>query len=284
MKSFISSEKIVGALFLFLLPVVYSISAQEIERKIIIKGDHFYYTTIDEELQLATLHTGNIAEPLKKTNVSALPSGRNYNDPIIPFCWDLADKNMFSINFITNAMNSRGKALKFFPLSSLSEFGDRQKALNTLEMSFEQNVLTYFEPYAFITDRSAILENFFFDGIALSDSSICIAMANRGELSIWKYENDKWEHSEIINLPIDNYFSLFTYKRNSYLILSSGQIYSVSTKGITELPEKKLNVTLPEIVLLVNKNADTVQLIERKHMNSTIPFDELTQKYAIRIF
>ncbi len=268
---------------LFLLLGVDFLCAQEMERKIIIKNNNFHYTTIHEELQLATLYVGNTDEPLKKTKQLAIPSGRNYNDPIIPFCWDLADKNMFSINFITNAMNSRGKALKLFPLSSLTEWSDTHTMLNTLEMSFEQNIFTYFEPYAFVTDRSPILENFFFDGIALSDSSICMAIANRGELSIWKYENNKWEHSQIINLPIDNYFSLFTHKKNVYLTLSNGKIYSVSITGIKEQPQK-ISPSLQEVILLINKEEDTIQFIARKHVSLSVPFSELVQKHAIPVF
>ncbi|MEO6902642.1 MAG: hypothetical protein ABI315_05760 [Bacteroidia bacterium] len=283
MNQFIYHSKIVFTC-LFLASLFSSLSAQEIERKIIIKNNKVYYATIDEELQLAKLHVSNMEDPLKKAKVLTMPAGRNYSEPIIPLCWDIADKNIFAVNFITNATNSRILALKVFSLSSLKEWTDRESAVNQLEMSFQQNTLTYFDPYDFVTDRSSILENFFFDGIALSDSAICMAIANRGELSIWKYEQKKWEHSEIINLPVDNYFSLVTHKQNVYLILSTGKIYSVSINGIKELPEKKLNALLPEIVLLINKKDDTIKYIQRKNINKTTPFNELINKNVVNIF
>lgn len=283
MNQFIYHTKIVFTC-LFISALFSSLVAQEMERKIIIKNNKVYYATIDEELQLAKLHVSNMEEPLKKAKVLTMPAGRSFSEPIIPLCWDIADKNIFAVNFITNAMNSRILALKLFALSSLKEWTDREAAVNQLEMSFQQNTFTYFDPYDFVTDRSSILENFFFDGIALSDSAICMAIANRGEITIWKYEQNKWEHSEVIKLPVENYFSLVTHKQNVYLILSTGKIYSVSIKGINEITEKKLNALLPEIVLLINKKDDSVKYIQRKHINKTTPFNELTSKNVISIF
>jgi hypothetical protein len=286
MNQFIYYTKIIFTC-LFLSALFSSLSAQEMERKIIIKDNKVYYATIDEELQLAKLHVSALNEPLKKAKTFIMPAGRNHNEPIIPLCWDMADKNIFAVNFITNAMNSRILALKLFALSSLTkQWTTREDAVNELEMSFQQNVFTYFDPYDFVTDRSSILENFFFDGIALADSAICMAIANRGELTIWTYEQTKkaWEHSEVINLPVDNYFSLVTYKQSVYLILSTGKIYEVSIKGIKELPEKKLNALLPDVILLINKKDDTVKYVERKHINQTTPFNELIKKNVVSIF
>jgi hypothetical protein len=264
---------------------VCSLCAQDIERKIIIKNGLFYYATTDDELQLASLHIGSLAEPLKQTKKFVLPAGRNFNDPIIPFCWDLSDRNIFAINFITNAMNSRSKALKFFTLSSLTEWSnDTETMANQLEMSFEQHVFTGFEPYHYITEQSSILEYFFFDMIALSDSSICVAIANKGSLSIWMYANNKWTHSEMIKLAIDESFSLFTHKGDIYLFLADGKIVAASTKAIRELPQKKSTIPLRDAVLIIDKDEDRVKILERKHLQMPLPFRELVQKNAIPVF
>ena len=52
---------------LFFSFISFAISAQMIERKIIIENSHFYYSTIDEEFQIATLHVGNVSDGLKKS-------------------------------------------------------------------------------------------------------------------------------------------------------------------------------------------------------------------------
>ena len=62
---------------------------QKIERKIIIKNNNFYYTTIDEEFQIATLHIGKTTDSLNAAKHYALPAGRNYDEPVNPFSWDV---------------------------------------------------------------------------------------------------------------------------------------------------------------------------------------------------
>lgn len=267
---------------LFLLGVKFA-SCQEIERKIIVKNKIFYYTTINKESQLATLHMASIQEPFSKTKSVTLPAGRNDNDPIIPFCWDIGNKNMFAVNFITNAMNSRNNALKLFPVSSLSEQNDTN-LVQFLQRSFDLNTFTFFQPLEFVTNRSAILENFFFDGILLNDSSLCMAVSNRDKLTTWFHKNGKWEHSNMHDRTMDHYFTLFTHKNNTYLVSGNGEIDSISFNGIHELPEKRLNMRLQDVILIINKDEDTIQILERKKLTYAVPFTELIQKNAIPLF
>ena len=267
-----------------LLILIHPLFSQEIERKIILANDCIYYTTIDTELQISTLHVGNLQNPLNKARELGMPAGRNYSFPINPFCWDIVKKNVFAINFVNNSMNIRNKALKFFPLSGLNKWSKTNTPLNLLTNSFENNFFADFEPYNQVTDRSAILENFFFDGVALSDSTVCIVMANRGEISVWNYNTSNWIHSDFINLHLDNYFSLFTYDQTVYMVLNTGKIYSVSQKGIVELPDKKLNCSLSEGALIIDKEKNAVKFIKFINLNFSKPFAEIIKEHAITIF
>ena len=51
----------------------------------ITESGNYYFTTIDELTQLATLHTGKDTSKIKSAKKLAMPVGRNFDDPIIPF-------------------------------------------------------------------------------------------------------------------------------------------------------------------------------------------------------
>ena len=58
-----------------ILSFVFSASqAQSLERKIIVQNGKFYYMSVDENIQLATLYAGSISQPLKLAKAFALPA------------------------------------------------------------------------------------------------------------------------------------------------------------------------------------------------------------------
>ncbi|MGZ4048179.1 MAG: hypothetical protein ACXVNN_02385, partial [Bacteroidia bacterium] len=223
MKSFFGS--------LFFMFISIALTAQALERKIIIENKHFYYTTIDAEFQIATLHIGNVSEALKTGGNLALPAGRNYDDPINPFSWDVLKDDFYAVSFLNHPLNDRNEALKRVKISSLQEWDNNKvTVLSMIMKSIDLPPFAYNDPYLSTIKRSNTLNNFFYDGIAISDSSYYMVITNNGELSIWNYNGLAWKSSEIQKIPVDGFFTLFELKKHPYLILNNGQVYEISTK------------------------------------------------------
>ncbi|HEY0029345.1 MAG TPA: hypothetical protein VGC65_01205 [Bacteroidia bacterium] len=271
--------------FLFIFLIIGTLArAQSMERKIVIENGHFYFTTIDEEFQIGSLHSGALSEPLKMAVKKALPAGRNFTDPINPFSWDISGNNFYAINFLMHPLNDRNESLKRLKISSLKAWGP---AVTTLDMIMQGTDLTpfaYNEPYAFVIKRSSTLNNFFYDGIALNDSSYFMAIANNGEMSVWNFNGKEWKHSEVQNFPIDGYFSLFVHGKKVCLATNAGGLYEVSVKGISSLEGKSVGTSLPNCLLIVNKDDDSLWYLKNNDVNQHTPLNELIEKKAIRIF
>lgn len=253
-------------------------SSQQIERKMIIDKGTCYYTTIDPEFQIATLYTVDISMPLKQAKKMVLPAGRNSNAPVIPFCWDIAGSDVFAINFINNARSNRKQAVKRIPIRSLKEWDEKTSISDVVISSAEYPPYTSFEPYKFIIEKSTTLDHFFFDGIALSDSSFCFAISNNGRLSTWQYNNNEWSRGEEVEMQIDDFFSLVACKGKPYLVLSDGSIYAIKNNKLMKQPEKKMNAKLSDVILINNKMNDTVSFINASSVDDGKSMEELMKK------
>jgi hypothetical protein len=274
-------------LFLSLIcTLIYSsvVISQTIERKIIIEGNLYFYTTIDEETQIGTLHTDSISRSFKKAKKLALPAGRNYRQPVNPFSWDIKDSLMYAISFLDHPLNNKQEALKRFPLSSLQEWNDSITAMDLIMKSVDQNMFAYNDPYKFIKKQSNILNGFQFDGIVLHDSSYALIIANNNQLSIWNYVNKQWKHTENQPFVIDSFFSLFEHDEQLYIILNNGNVHKVSAEKVLTTPDKITNQTLAEHTLILDRDKNTIQLIKNNELNMQMPLHELIEKKAISIF
>lgn len=264
--------------FILFSSVVFS---QSIERKIIIQNGNYFFTTIDENNQLATLHTGKFSDSLKASKKLAMPVGRNFDDPIVPFCWDVVDTNLYAISFLLHPLNDRNEAIKRINILSLKEWGKSPTPMELINLSVDMNPFAYNDPYLFVTRRSNMLEGFFYDAIATS-TGYTMAISNNGEISIWNYNGTEWKHGDVVKFPIDGYFSLFEKNKKTYLILNSGIIQEVSTNGIS--PNKKdVGVKLKDGFLIANKDDNSVWFMKNEDLNQRIPLNELVTKKAKRI-
>jgi hypothetical protein len=149
--------------------------------------------------------------------------------------------------------------------------------------SAEYPPYTNFEPYQYITNKSNTLDHFFFDGIACSDSSFCFVISNNYELSTWQYNNNGWSKGEAIAMQVADYFSLCTHKNRPYLILSDGSIYAIMNNQLMKEPEKKLDVKLSDIILIIDKMKDTIFFINAASFNEERSIEEL-MKNAVPVF
>ncbi len=258
--------------------------SQQIERKMIIDKNGCYYTTIDPEFQIATLYNVELNRPLKSAKKMALPAGRNFNLPVIPFCWDLVGNDVFAINFINNAMSNRKQAIKRIPISSLKEWKENISISDVVQASAEYRPYTTFEPYRYLTEQSTTLDHFFFDAVEISDSVFCFAISNNGKLTIWEYNKDSWSKGEEISMQIDDFFSLVTYKSRPYLILSDGSVYAIKNNKLMKQLERKINTQLSRAILIIDKRNDKIWFMNAATFDETKSMEELIKKNAIAIF
>lgn len=257
--------------------------AQDIERKIIIENSHFYYTTVDKEFQIATLHTAKISETMKASKPLALPAGRNYNEPLNPFSWDISGSTMYAVNFLNHPLNDRNEALKRFALSSLQKWDSTVSIVDMMLKSVDQNTFTWNEPYMFALRRSNNLDNFYYDGIALHDSSYYMAVANKGEFTLWNYDGKKWTNSEVKQFPVNGYFTLFTFSQHLYMLKNSGEIYEVSMDTIMRIGKDPVSLYTNGFII-ENRDDRTIKFMKHNHTNQTVPLNELIRKKAVGIF
>lgn len=263
--------------FFILFSIV--VFSQSIERKIIIQNGNYFFTTIDENNQLATLHTGKYTDSIKSAKKLAMPAGRNFDDPIIPFSWDVVGTNIFAISFLLHPLNDRNEAIKRMNISSLKERSTTLTPMELIMLSVEMNPFAYNDPYLYVTRRSNILEGFFYDAISNSDGSYTMVITNNGELSVWNYKDKEWKHGEVIKFPVDGCFSLFEKNKKTYLILNSGVINEVSTTGIVST-KKNIGVSLKDGFLIINKDEKVVSFMKNTDLNQKTPLNELIAKKA----
>lgn len=266
----------------FFILVSSVVFAQSIERKIIIQNGNYYFTTIDELTQLATLHTGKYTDSLKASKKLAMPAGRNFDDPIIPFAWDIVDTNIYAISFLLHPLNDRNEAIKRLNISSLKEWNKSPTPIELINLSVDINPFAYNDPYLFVTRRSNILEGFFYDAIMTSDGVYTVAVSNNGELTGWNFNGMEWKHGEVIKFPVDGYFSLFENNKTTYLITNNGSLYRAYANGLTAL-KKEIGATLKDGFLILNKDDNSVWFMKNEDLNQRIPLNELITKKAKRI-
>lgn len=258
--------------------------SQNIERKIIVQNNSFFYTTVDQEVQIGTLHTGDYKQPLKAAKKLAIPAGRNFNKSFNPLSWDIADNTMYAVNFLNHPLNSKKDALKSFPLSSLKEWSDSVTTIEMILKSTEMMGFTNNEPYIFTLRQSNVINGFYFDGIVLSDSSYEMVIVNHNKLSIWNYKQNKWSHSEVQDFKIDGYFNLIENNRHVYILLNNGNLHEVTAKEIISKPEKATNKPLTMYTLVLNRDSKKIQLIKTSELSTNKPLNELIETKAISIF
>ncbi len=265
----------------FFILVSSFVFAQAIERKIIIQNGNYYFTTIDELTQLATLHTGKDTSKIKNAKKLAMPAGRNFDDPIIPFCWDVVDTSVYAISFLLHPLNDRNEAIKRMNINSLKEPSKTVTPMDLIVLSVDLNPYAYNDPYLFVTRRSNTIEGFFYDGISTSEG-YTVAISNNGELSIWNYNGTEWKHSEVMKFSVDGYFSLFEKNKKIYFLTTGGVVQEVSTAGISPL-KKDIEINQKEGFLIINKDDKTVWFMKNNDLNQNTSLNELITKKAKRI-
>jgi hypothetical protein len=249
-------------------------NSQHIERKIIIENGNYYYTTIDDNYQIGTMHTGSVNKPLKEENALALPAGRNYNDPIIPFSWDLQVGEVYAVNFLVNPMNDRMEALKRFSFSSLKEWEKAGSVQDMIALSTDYTPFAPFQPYAAALKQSTILNHFFFDGIAMNDSTYSMVISNHDQLSYWTFNGHYWLQSKVWTVTAMNYFSLFKWENKTYMYAWDGTVYKMGDEKMTPAAIVEETPPLKDITLVINRDKNSVSWFKNMEFNKEKSLNE----------
>lgn len=233
--------------------MVMSSQAQSLERKIIIQNGKFYYITVDENIQLGTLYTGSVSDPLKLAKAYALPAGRGISAETNPLAWDVTNEHLLAINFLDHSLNDRNESIKKIPISALRQWGPAISVEEVMMESIDQHGYTLNEPYLFVKNRSKYLNHFYFDAV-LHQHDYWMVMTNNDELTIWRNNTGGWQHSEVLNFPITNYFSLFSVDENLYLITQEGGLYAVTLDGIKEINKGNGAFSLKSSIIIEDRD------------------------------
>ncbi len=275
--------KKICALLFFTLAIASFVQSQSIERKLIIQNKEYFFSTIDEEFQIATLHRGSVAEPLKSAKKLAVPAGRNYNDPVNPFSWDIRKKDLFAVNFLIHPMNDFNEAIKKIPLNSLREWDGKITVTDMLMTSVDHHLFVYNDPYMFTIRRSNTLNNFFSDAVFLGDSSLCMVIANNDELIVWNHNGKEWSHGAIQPFKADGFFTLVPKGKDLMLITNSGIIYWVYPDSLSP-SEKKLAGSLADGILVEDRDSKSVSYLKRTDWDSSLSIKKLLVKKGQKLF
>ncbi|HTN17535.1 MAG TPA: hypothetical protein VL092_07645, partial [Chitinophagaceae bacterium] len=198
--------------------------AQKPERKIIIDGGRFYYFTVDEASQLATLVSGRPGLPLHQATRQALPLGRRTSAPLQPLAFDIGQESIIAVNWIRYPQQHPLFSLKTISLADSSKWkikNEQELILN----SCQQKDVTIFEPWKVIIGRSNVLEQTFFDLAKLQDGRLAVAICNKGELLLSLWDGTTWKTVGSTPVSFDHYFSLFTANGKIMLLAADGSVY-----------------------------------------------------------
>lgn len=251
----------------FILSFVFiAIQAQSLERKIIVQNGKFYFMSVDENIQLATLYSGSISQPLKFAKAFAVPAGRGVSAETNPLAWDLFEEHVFAINFLDHSLNDRNESIKKIPVSGLMEWGPNVRLEELMMESIDRHMFQLNEPYLFVKNRSNYLNHFYFDGL-IHQNAYWMAMANNDELTIWSYTNEGWKYSEVIDFPITNYFSLLSQGDQLFLMTYEGDLYSVGLNGLLQIKKGNGGVDLARSILIDDRDNQMIYIFPSTGLN-----------------
>lgn len=258
--------------------------AQDIERKIIVENGSYYYTTIHSENQLAVLHIGKVDAKVKDAERLIVPAGRHSDDPLIPFSWDLWKNELITVNFLQHPMNDRMEALKKFSLRMCEPYVDSMDFYSIIMKSTEMNPFANNEPYKYIRLETKILENFFFDGLQLNDSTYFHVVSNNKSISFWKCTKKTWSMGTEQLFDDTSYFTLIKQKKKLYLIHANGQIWNISFEnGLMSEAGSRIPTDLKNVVLIEDRDNDQIFYIERSRFDTEMTIESLLKQRAIKL-
>jgi|GEM_PF-1109388 len=254
--------------------------AQIPERKIIVQDNRYFFTTVADEFQLATLHTAALALPPAAATQLALPAGRNYDEPVNLFSWDVRGSWLFAINFLNHPMNDRYEALKRLPLQELKSTDSAGRVQGLLLQSTEQYTYTDLAPYRFLKQQTHMLDHFFYDMVATDTNSLYVVLNNAGNWWLWHFNGTAWWQKPGTGISLNEPFSIFYLKNELYLFTENGRLYRIDTGTGTAVPKviPKKTVLRRGGILLEDRDAQQLYWLAAEDFNPQQTISILKQK------
>lgn len=259
------------------------VQAQNIERKIIIQNGQFIFQTIHEENQMATMHTGNINQPVSKAQKYALPFGRNYEEPFNPFVWDVSTHNLFALNFLRHPLNDWNQAIKILGFEDLQKDSFLQHAppFDLLMKSVDYYMWAMNEPYMKIRSEHKFFDRFYYDAVFSEDSVLWMIYAIEDSWQLWNLKENKWRLiGEDDQNGFDNYFSLVNTSK--YLLLFTDKQYWFIDKKDAKIRKKQiLPADFKDYVLVIDRDNNKLFLLSSESLQTEIPFKKVLKTKGI---
>ncbi|NOQ74749.1 MAG: hypothetical protein GQ574_22235 [Crocinitomix sp.] len=272
-------------ILILLFGVGFSSTAQDFERKVIVKDGAFYYVSVDDNLQIGTLYKGAMDGLLKDAKAYAIPAGRGVSAQTNPLAWDIDGEDMYAVNFMDHSLNDRYESIKKFAINDLKLWGANVSVDELIMQSVDAPMYVFNEPYHFIKERSDFLNHFYFDGVVLG-GNYWMAVTNNEELIIWNHVGDEWYHSEIIeNFKVDGPFTLLTVNEAIYLLTANGKAYEISISGGAKAVTFSVDATfrLKDVVLIDDRDKNIVYYMKRSQFNYEKSMTDMISEMAIKV-
>lgn len=255
-----------------------AIGQVSIERKIIIEQGQYYYCSVNNETQLASLHYGGIKQKLSQCNNKLIPIGRSIEEPFNPLCFDIQRNELVGINWILNSNNSRYESIKRMQLKNWKS----KNTFNTMQMlgySFEQQTYAPNEPWLKMLADTNVLFDCYFDLIQ-EHKRLVMAVCNQHKLRISFFANGSWQHKALINFEAQGYFSLVYNGTALGIVDAQGTVYRYDELNNTLHKTTLGNSKHP--LLIIDKDHNTLFTVEQEAIDAAQQFslDALIQQNA----
>ena len=252
--------------FLIILFVAVSellFSQGKFERRIIIEDSIFYAVEIIG--QTGVLWKGNITEPMDSAQKYALPVGtKRRSIHYLPLSWNVHNDTLYAINFTEYAQNERLTSFKSIPLLKLEKYTGQNNAKQLMQGAFENGIIENW-PMVNMLKKYKYIDDLFFDFV-VADSTVIQFISINNELTIWTYNNNTWERSEINPFETSGFFTTYISGNYPYLINAEGELYVYTDKLIITSSK---TFPLGEKILIENRDDNTIKFINYNELNKT---------------
>jgi hypothetical protein len=276
-------RKTLLVLLAFFNCIFYAQAQWRIERKIIIEDGQFYFFTVDDETQLATLYSGSVSQKLKGAKKRLFPIGREYTEPFNPLAFDINADAFVGVNWILNSMNGRYDAIKKISIKDWSKGRADWTNEDWGQASFDMPVAAPNDPWERMLEVNNTLENCFFD--IIKSNTLVMGVCNQGQLWIKEYKGNIWKNRAEIKVPFTQYFTLINRPNGKIGLLDANANYYQIDEQKNELSLIQKGDYVKAQIIVVDKDKQENYLIANEAIEAGIynSLDQVIKESAIKL-
>lgn len=267
-------RRILLGLYVFLTGTFYAQAQLRIERKIIIEDGQFYFFTVDDETQLATLYSGSVNQKLKGAKKRLFPIGREFTEPFNPLAFDIKANEFVGVNWMLNSMNGRYDAIKKISIKDWNKVRADWTNEDWGQVSFDMPIAAPNEPWERMLEVNNTLENCFFD--LVKSNNIIMGVCNQGQLWIKEYKGNYWKTRAEIKVPFTQYFTLINRQDGKIGILDANANYYQIDEQLNVLTLIQKGDYVKAQIVIIDKDKQENYLIAKEAIEAGI-FNSLAQ-------